>query len=217
MNKKSGIRNNKKKLNYKKKHKKLNRILVVSTMSSGKSTLINALIGRDLFPASNDACTSKSIRYIQDNRLKHVKAIVSGEKERKFNNITKNKLAEINSNKEYNSITLTGPIKSLYKYKNLIEIIDTPGTNNSQDKSHMHTTLNFLENGQFDMILYILNATQLGVNDDLVLLSNIKQYLDKNMQKKIVFALNKMDQIDEETESVEEIYNNAIEYIPCDS
>ena len=108
---------------------------------------------------------------------------------------------------------LTGPIKSLYKYKNLIEIIDTPGTNNSQDENHMNITLDFLESGQFDVILYILNATQLGVNDDLVLLNKIKQYLDKNMQKKIVFVLNKMDQIDDEIESIEDIYNNAINYI----
>lgn len=61
--------------------------------------------------------------------------------------------------------------------------------------------------------MYILNATQLCVNDDLVLLNKIKQYLDKNMQKKIVFVLNKMDQIDDEIESIEDIYNNAINYI----
>ena len=40
INKKNQMKNNKKTLNYKKKHNKLNRILVVSTMSSGKSTLI---------------------------------------------------------------------------------------------------------------------------------------------------------------------------------
>lgn len=213
INKKNQMKNNKKTLNYKKKHNKLNRILVVSTMSSGKSTLINALIGRDLLPSRNDACTAKVIRYIQNNRLRHIKAIAYGEKEVEFNNVTKESLAEINSNQEYNSIMLTGPIKSLYKYKNLIEIIDTPGTNNSQDENHMNITLDFLESGQFDVILYILNATQLGVNDDLVLLNKIKQYLDKNMQKKIVFVLNKMDQIDDEIESIEDIYNNAINYI----
>lgn len=213
INKKNQMKNNKKTLNYKKKHNKLNRILVVSTMSSGKSTLINALIGRDLLPSRNDACTAKVIRYIQNNRLRHIKAIAYGEKEVEFNNVTKESLAEINSNQEYNSIMLTGPIKSIYKYNNSIEIIDTPGTNNSQDENHMNITLNFLESGQFDVILYILNATQLGINDDLVLLTKIKQYLDKNRQKKIVFVLNKMDQIDEEIESIEDIYNNAIKYI----
>lgn len=200
---------NRKKNNY----KDLKRILVVSTMSSGKSTLINALIGQDLFPSRNDACTAKIIRYIRNNRLKHVKAIAKGEEEIRANNITKNSLDEINSNSNYDRITLIGPIRSLYKYKNTIEIIDTPGTNNSLDKNHMNITLDFLGSGEFDVILYVLNVTQLGVNDDLFLLKRIKEYLDKNRDKKIVFVLNKMDQIDEEIESIDEIYNNAIKYI----
>lgn len=194
-------------------YKDLKRILVVSTMSSGKSTLINALIGQDLFPSRNDACTAKIIRYIRNNRLKYVKAIAKGEEEIRVNNITKNNLDEINSNSNYDSITLIGPIRSLYKYKKTIEIIDTPGTNNSLDKNHMNITLDFLGSGEFDVILYVLNVTQLGVNDDLFLLKRIKEYLDKNRDKKIVFVLNKMDQIDEEIESIDEIYNNAIKYI----
>ena len=163
---------NRKKNNY----KDLKRILVVSTMSSGKSTLINALIGQDLFPSRNDACTAKIIRYIRNNRLKHVKAIAKGEEEIRANNITKNSLDEINSNSNYDRITLIGPIRSLYKYKNTIEIIDTPGTNNSLDKNHMNITLDFLGSGEFDVILYVLNVTQLGVNDDLFLLKRIKEY-----------------------------------------
>lgn len=208
MNKKNKNRKSKKS-----NHKYLKRVLVVSTMSSGKSTLINALIGQDLFPSRNDACTSKIIKYIKNNRLKSVKAISDDMKEVRFNNITKNNLDEINSNSNYDSITLIGPIRSLYKYKKTIEIIDTPGTNNSLDKNHMNITLDFLGSGEFDVILYVLNVTQLGVNDDLFLLKRIKEYLDKNRDKKIVFVLNKMDQIDEEIESIDEIYNNTIKYI----
>ena len=63
-------------MNKKSKNRKnLKRVLVVSTMSSGKSTLINALIGQDLFPSRNDACTAKIIKYIKNNRLKSVKVI----------------------------------------------------------------------------------------------------------------------------------------------
>lgn len=208
-------------MNKKKKKKKLKksnyqdlkRVLLVSTMSSGKSTLANALIGKDLFASRNDACTAKIIKYIKNNRLKYIKATVKDDKEITFNNISKSNLDEINSNMIYDSITLTGPIKSLYKYKKKIEIIDTPGTNNSLDKNHMNITLDFLQRGEFDIILYILNATQLGVNDDLILLKRIKEYLDKNKDKEIVFILNKMDQIDEDIESIDDIYSNVMKYI----
>ncbi|MEI5604659.1 dynamin family protein, partial [Streptomyces brasiliscabiei] len=32
-------------------------VYVVATMSSGKSTLLNAMLGQDLFPAANEATT----------------------------------------------------------------------------------------------------------------------------------------------------------------
>lgn len=36
-------------------------MVVVATMSSGKSTLINALLGKEILPSSNRACTA--LRY----------------------------------------------------------------------------------------------------------------------------------------------------------
>ncbi len=35
--------------------------LVVSTMSSGKSTLINAIVGSELLPSMNRACTARAV------------------------------------------------------------------------------------------------------------------------------------------------------------
>ena len=42
--------------------------LVVSTMSSGKSTLINSLVGAELLPSSNRACTAKSIAILDNDQ-----------------------------------------------------------------------------------------------------------------------------------------------------
>ena len=46
-------------------------IIIASTMSSGKSTFINALIGMDLLPTSNLACTHKIYRIIDIDEQKH--------------------------------------------------------------------------------------------------------------------------------------------------
>ena len=34
-------------------------MVVMATMSSGKSTLINALLGQQILPSRNEACTAK--------------------------------------------------------------------------------------------------------------------------------------------------------------
>ncbi|WP_337233205.1 hypothetical protein, partial [Vibrio cholerae] len=44
-------------------------------------------------------------------------------------------------------------------------------------------------------ILYVLNATQLGTNDDAEIIRTIR---DINPRQRIIFALNKVDALDEE-------------------
>ena len=50
-------------------------INVVATMSSGKSTLINALLGKKLMPSKNEACTA-TITEILDNDMETFEAVV---------------------------------------------------------------------------------------------------------------------------------------------
>ena len=47
-----------------------NEVVVVATMSSGKSTLINAFLGKKLMPSKNEACTAKIIRIKNDSKQK---------------------------------------------------------------------------------------------------------------------------------------------------
>ena len=42
-------------------------MLVMATMSSGKSTLINALLGEHILPNKNEACTSKIYSIVDDD------------------------------------------------------------------------------------------------------------------------------------------------------
>ena len=45
-------------------NRKERKIVVVATMSSGKSTLINALLSKKLLPSSNEACTATITKVI---------------------------------------------------------------------------------------------------------------------------------------------------------
>ena len=62
------------------------------------------------------------------------------------------------------------------------------------------------------LVLYILNATQLGINDDNYLLNIIRDEMnskDKQSKDRFIFVLNKIDDFDPETESIEGVINNA--------
>lgn len=176
-------------------------------MSSGKSTLLNALIGEDILPSSNEACTAKVIRYMGDDTTSMISSA------NLVGPIYKDNLIQLNQNSEVSEVNLIGPIKSHLLNGMTVQYIDTPGVNNSQDESHGTLTYHVLETGDFDVILYVLNVTQLGITDDALLLSKLRTYLRNNPKKKVIFALNKIDQVDFEKESAEELLQNSVKYI----
>lgn len=184
-------------------------ICIVSTMSSGKSTFINALLGKEILPSENEACTGKifKINKILSNQEE---TIVFKEKE---------EIKRYYLNEEYlkylNKDEISTVIEIASKFYNVeenITLIDTPGVNNSRNIEHRNITYNFLKNNRIKNLIYILNATQLGVNDDRNFLLDIKE-LPNNESLNIIFILNKIDEIDSEKESLEEILENAKSYL----
>lgn len=188
------------------------KVLILGTMSAGKSTLINAIIGYDIFPSTNEACTAKIMTYSSDNNLKNIKGIFYGDYIKTYENLTKKDIDLSNKYNELKRVDLYGPINNINKDIH-IKLIDTPGVNNSQNSNHQKITYEALEKEEFDTILYILNATQIGINDDALLLVKLRDYIEKNYSKDIIFVLNKIDEIDVEKESLEEIYKNTKRYI----
>lgn len=186
------------------------KVLIMATMSAGKSTLINAIIGEDVFPTRNQACTSKVMIYTIDNRLQNIK--IRNKIDNVYENISVDNIAKLNEDELIEKIELTGPIKSNIAINHRISIIDTPGVNNSQDKSHLEITYKELEKGDFDTIIYVINATQVGIDDDAKLLSKLNSYLKDN-KKDVVFVINKIDTMDCEKESINDIYEDTIKYI----
>ena len=185
-------------------------VLVISTMSSGKSTLINAIIGKDILPSRNMACTGKIITYTSDNSLKSVESNIYG---RNFDNLQSKDIDLLNEDNSLDRIDLYGPIYNDLDNDANIKFIDTPGINNSMDLTHKDITYKALEEEQFDTILYIINATQLGINDDAYFLAKLKKYIKESPKKDIIFVLNKVDEIDTEEEDIKEIYEDTIKYI----
>lgn len=175
-------------------------VIVLATMSAGKSTLINALLGRELLPNSNEACTSRVFRVEDDDMMDSFEARLEGEEH--FSNwqvASVELLQDMNLSKSAGVIELRGNIPKIDNEGGKLVIYDTPGPNNSRDNSHNDITFNTLRDGNHGLILYILNASQIGVDDDAAFLRELLKVVEfRENHKDIIFILNKADVLDEE-------------------
>lgn len=191
-------------------------MVVMATMSSGKSTLINALLGEQILPSRNEACTAKVYSVLDDDQDGKVKIFVTyrnGETVIHEEKIAA-ELEKANSNDEVTDILIRGHVNGVLNTDKALLIVDTPGPNNSRDDSHQQVMLNIMKKIKGGLILYVLNATQLGINDDKSLLGIIKDYVKDNPKVEILFVINKIDLIDDEKEeSVGQFVDIAYEYL----
>ncbi|CAM4489851.1 small GTP-binding protein [Paenibacillus endophyticus] len=169
-------------------------VTVIATMSSGKSTLLNALIGKKKFPSENKACTSKYLEFKNNPKLSRELGFASGEHLDSRWNISYDEIRSWNRDAEIDRIELEGMMNSYSMLKKAkISFIDTPGTNNSRDNQHGVITRKILHQRNSNVILYILNATNLAADDDSQLLKEVVKELGN---QQIIFLLNKTDQMD---------------------
>lgn len=192
-------------------------VYVIATMSSGKSTLINAMLGCSLLPALNEATTA-TIATIYDNdneyageynfkclNAKNQVVIdedvdVSNKESAKESSM---KIAEWNKSTDISNINIYGNILSFTERENVrLVLTDTPGPNNSQNEEHALTTMRFIKDSDRNpLILYVLNATQMGIKDDKRLLKEIAEVVNKGGKQnkdRFIFVLNKVDVFDPE-------------------
>ncbi len=175
-------------------------VIVTATMSSGKSTMLNAMLGTEILPTKNEACTAKVFR-IEDvdgieqvrGRVKDCRGVWS-----EWMNIDLNHLLEWNEI-DISEIEVQGDFPYIDNHKEALSIMmyDTPGPNNAQDLNHAEITTKILKNSDYSFIVCVMNATQFGTEDETRLLEKIlSQLKDKNKKTSIVFVLNKIDALD---------------------
>ena len=183
-------------------------VFVMATISSGKSTLINALLSKKLLPSSNEACTATITKVINTNQENYSAKAYSEKRKLLYKeyNISYEKMKEWNNNEKISEIEIHGVIPFVNKERTLnLTLIDTPGPNNSQNIEHQKILERHLENiNENTMILYVLNATQVGIIDDSNLLDKLIKNVGNNT-KNIIFALNKLDCFNEDDDILETI------------
>lgn len=171
-------------------------------MSAGKSSLINALVGRELLPSANEATTAcltsvehcrtaKSFygaRYSQDGVRIEAQEDTSIEQMRAWNADAQTKQIRL-SGKFSTNRPASAPKLVLH---------DTPGPNNSQNERHAELMMEAVRDTDFKLLCYVLNAGQLGTRDDRRLLEQLRELLAGRSGYQLVFILNKVDLLDPE-------------------
>lgn len=196
-------------------------IHVLATMSAGKSTLINAMMGKDILPAKNQACTA-TMTAIHDSKEAgdgFIGKAWDGEGNliASCGHLTRKDVEEWNQDSQITDIDIWGNISAIKTSRHAsLVLVDTPGPNNSQNFEHRKTTFKNIEKSDMSLVLYVMNATQLGVDDDKALLERICKVINEGgraARDRFLFVLNKIDELNPEKEPVEQVLANARKYL----
>jgi hypothetical protein len=190
---------------------------VLATMSSGKSTLINSILGQEILPAKNEACTATIARIHNDKTIPNQQFSARRLNE-KWQTINQKVLNDWNNDTKTKIIEIKGNIPAISDLKHsALTIVDTPGPNNSRNDDHGLTTHKMLRDKEASMILYVMNATQLSTNDDKYFLTTVKKEIEqygKEARDRFIFLVNKFDAFDpEKGEDPKGILVNVKQYL----
>lgn len=177
-------------------------VAVVGTMSSGKSTLLNAMLGVKILPSRNEACTSKVFRVSDMDSLETFRArgIHRHSHCSSWVPVDGDLLEQWNCG-DYREIHVEGNFPHIDNTRRQLGIafFDTPGPNNSCDEGHAEMTRRILDAEGYALIVCVLNATQFGVDDERDLLESILDAANaRGRNARVLFAVNKMDCLDPE-------------------
>lgn len=195
-------------------------VAVIATMSSGKSTLLNALLGMELMPSKNEACTATIARIKDVDGNNYFSALCRDENENiiieEVKKVTSDTMTKFNEDPKVSYIDVEGDIPFVESHNIQLVLLDTPGPNNSRDEKHKEKTFSVIKDSN-PMVLYVLNATQLSTNDDNALLDAVSEAMNeggKQSRDRFMFVVNKVDCFDpDKGESVENALKNVIDYL----
>lgn len=174
-------------------------ISVIATMSSGKSTLLNSLMHMELLPTGDDATTANIVEIFDNDK----KTIEYAAYDKDNNMVCKGTetdletLTKINENQNIRTVRIYGDIPGVSADRMQLMLRDTPGPNNSQDLHHKDLTESIISDAKnMSTVIYVMNATQMRVDSDQILLSSIAYEMKeggKQANDRFLFVINKVD------------------------
>ena len=183
-------------------------INVVATMSAGKSTLINSLLGKKLMPTANQATTATIVR-ITDNDNPTYTAIARNADwlvKKSVDNLTLKDMKALNSDEDISYIDIHGDIPFIAADNMKLVLIDTPGPDNARNADHQYMTYNLIKNSDKSLVLVVIDGSHPGVLSEAELLNFISDEMNKcgkQSRDRYIFVVNKLDTYKSEDEDIE--------------
>lgn len=196
---------------------------VVGTMSSGKSTIINAMLGCELLPERNTPTTA-TLAKIHDiegmTGFRGTSYDAEGNVLENCDPLSKEDMERMNNNITTSTIDIYGDAVGVESNDIKLVLTDTPGPNNSGTEKHREHTFRLIDADYKPMILYVLNSTQLGTTDDIRLLTDVAKAMHtggRQAQERFIFILNKADNFDFQNDEnieieIEKVRNSLAEH-----
>ena len=171
------------------------RLIITANMSAGKSTLINALIGKPVARTSQEVCTG-GVCYLYNKPDEDEQIALE------TNTITLNASEEDLCKYEWDGhISMASYFKRTSGHVPRLCIIDTPGVDAALYKVHSERAHNALLNDMYNLVLYVVNPTRLGTDAEK---KHLKWIAHNLQDKKIIFVLNKLDEYRDYSDSISE-------------
>ena len=174
-------------------------VCVVATMSAGKSTLINSMLGTKLMPSKQEACTAiiTKIKDVTESGTSWQAEVYNKDNKmiESYKELTYSTMERLNADENVSTIKINGNIPFVSSEDVSLVLIDTPGPNNSRDPEHKRVQSEFLSKSSKSLVLYIMEGT-FGSNDDNTLLERVAESMNvggKQSKDRFIFVVNKMD------------------------
>lgn len=179
------------------------KIIVTANMSAGKSTLLNALIGKKVNKTQNDACTAKIHNIVnkpfEDGLCYELDYLLELDADYQT-------LMVDNVDNQSSEITVGTHFRTVGDDYRRTWFIDTPGVNSSRDVKHRLLTEKAICNISSDLLIYLLNGENIGTEDDRRHLLFVLEHY----HGKILFVVNKLDKFRKKEDSIEETLNMVV-------
>lgn len=193
-------------------------VCVVATMSAGKSTLINAMLGKELMPSKAGACTAMITRIKDvDQKKDSFRAEVyrKGRLSETYENLDYTIMDRLNEDDTVDEVRVYGNMPFVSSDDLSLVLVDTPGPNNARDDSHEEVQQNALGKSSKALVLYIM-TNEYGTDDDEITLRRVANTMSvggKQSKDRFLFVVNKMDCRSKGDGSIEETLDQVREYL----
>ncbi len=192
-------------------------VCVVATMSAGKSTLINAMLGTKLMPSKQEACTAiiTRIKDIDDVSWQAEAYDKEGWLIETYEELAYTTMERLNANEDVSEIEVIGNIPFVSAEDVSLVLIDTPGPNNSRDPHHKKVQSEFLSKSSKSLVLYIMTG-EFGTDDDNTLLKRVAESMavgGKQSKDRFIFVINKLDDRKKEDGDTEQTLERVRTYL----